>query len=448
MEVPRDFQCPFLFCRLTFQSVTALHGHASSHILNHGCASCGMRYPGIEAYLAHFRRGCRKDREGKRAAEDVERGDQPSKQSREEAQPPASPSPPLNAYEVAGTGEPVWIADEELGATDRLVLFPLPDGEIDDDLLDLLVADLRVDKKISLAQRIVGIDRLREDFNRWWVEQRLFANPHQEERMANMAEELARVLAKNGVGAGPQRDIFSWLRGSVGPGVASSERDAWPGTFAQFRDLVDERSSLIVETLLCESPSISMVHIPLLLAVREVALAHDTVHVAVEPGLEPDAQGAVRSFWEADKFRIIATAVGGKVRLAVWSLFVDKTRLVQHGNRKGHVILACPLNNPRGRFDIVGFVPTITDADAAKCGLSAANAVLMRAHLQQQALRVVLLYGGFLCDSPLVVLESDRGKVEQCRNVLGNVRADGEELCSLLCRVIAASDKHAKKLAC
>jgi hypothetical protein len=112
------------------------------------------------------------------------------------------------------------------------------------------------------------------------------------------------------------------------------------------------------------------------------------------------------------------------------------------------VILACPLNNPRGRFDIVGFVPTISDEDAAKCGLSKAKAVLMRALLQQQALRVVLLFGGFRPDSPIVVLENDSGGVFRCRNVLGNVRADGEELCSLVCRVIAASEKHAKELAC
>jgi hypothetical protein len=346
----------------------------------------------------------------------------------------------VDAFAAAEAGQTVWV-DPSVVDLPGLVLFPLPDGEVPDDLLDLLVADMRVDKESSLRARMVSPERLLQDFQSWWVQQRFFeglgGHPS-----TGLVKELAKVLAKNGVNTGAQRELFNWLRDCVGPCLSSAERDALPKTFDRFRGLVDERSPLIVETVLCDNPLISMVHIPLLLAIHEVALASDTVRAVAA------STDGVRTFWDADKFRRIMSVLEPNMFVAVWSLFVDKTRLVQHGTRKGHVILACPLNNPRGRFDIVGFVPTISDDDAAECGLSKAKAVLMRAHLQQQALRVVLLFGGFRPDSPIVVLESDSGSVVRCRNVLGNVRADGEELCSLVCRVIAASEKHAKELAC
>jgi hypothetical protein len=404
--------------------------------------SCGKHFSGADDYLEHFAVGCEKERSGsaptkkRPVEEDAERLTESTKQRIEEA--PAIEM--VDAFAAAEAGQTVWVDPKAVNLPGPAV-FPLPDSEVPDDLLDLLVADMRVNKAGSLQARMVSPERLLQEFQSWWVEQRFFEGPR-EQRWTSLAEEFAKVLAKRSVNTGAQRDLFKWLRDCVGPYLCSAERDALPKTFDRFRRLVDERSPLIVETVLCDNPLILMVHIPLLLRIREVALAPDTVRAV------PATVGGIRTFWDAEKFRRIISAIEPNVFVAVWSLFVDKTRLVQHGTRKGHVILACPLNNPRGRFDIVGFVPTISDDDAAKCGISKPKAVLMRAHLQQQALRVVLLYGGFRPDSPIVVLESDSGAVLRCRNVLGNVRADGEELCSLVCRVIAASEKHAKELAC
>ena len=399
----------------------------------------------MDEYLAHFAHGCATKREGRGSnrkrplvAEDLPGSAGVGDEGGAEAAPVSS------AFEAAEAGEYVWVREEEAVAADCPALFPLRDSELADDFLDLLVADMEVDKKLSVSSRFVKPAELLEEFHGWWVQQRLFAKP-QQERMSNMAEELAKTLVNSNASAGTQRALFTWLRDSVGSRVSVAESSVWPKSFGQFRGLVDERSPLIVETVLCGTPRISMVHIPLLLALREVALAPDTVCAIAAP---TDDLAGVRTFCDAEKFRRITSNVGPNVSFAVWSLFVDKTRLVQHGTRKGHVILACPLNNPRGRFDIVAFVPSFTEEDAAKAGLSEAKAVLMRAHLQQQALRVVLLFGGFRNDSPMAMLENDHGDVVRCRNVLGNTRADGEELCSLVCRVIAASDKHAKELAC
>ena len=321
-----------------------------------------------------------------------------------------------------------------------VVLFPLEDAVMSEDLLELLIADMGQDLRLTVAARLPGRDVFVKEFGEWWANQDV-TDDSSNASGHKVVRQLAHLCGRGRIATSIQKDLYSILRGG-------SMRDTLPGTFKQFSELVDERSHMIVETVLCNTPPMSLFHIPLLLALGDVALAPDTVlkfdlRTEGEEGVE-----CLRAFWHGDKFRRIVEAVGSDVSVAVWSLFVDKTRLVQHGTRKGHVVLACPLNNPRGRFDIVAFIPTITDDDAAAAGLSLRNAVLMRAHLQQQALRVVLLYGGFCEDSPMRMLEDESGVWRRCRNVLGNVRADGEELCSLVSRVISASEKHAKELAC
>jgi hypothetical protein len=432
------YRCPFFLCTETaFTSYVALRGHvARSHLNGQVCQTCGMQFVGVESFLDHFAGGgCQKPRgREKRGAEREEEVE--------------APREARNAFDAARDGEQVWVDDLEVltAPASAPFVFPIPDAaEFEESMLDLFVADLRAGKSGgSIESRQVSAAVLQSGFVTWW-KNRTELGDRAGESDNSVAGKLAALLTNGKVEKQSQRNIFAWLRTSVGPLMVDVERNRLPATFDEFRNLLDERSDLIVETPLCSNPLIVFFHIPLLLALEEVILAPDTVQHARSPA---DVDAPIRVFCDGEKFSLIRQNVGSGMCVAVWSLFVDKTRLVQHGTRKGHVVLACPLNNPRGRFDIVGFVPTITNEAAVQAGVAVSKAPLWRAHLQQQALRVVLLYGGFRIDSPLSVVTSDAGKMLNCRNVLGSVRVDGEELCSVVCRVISASANHAKELAC
>ncbi len=216
---------------------------------------------------------------------------------------------------------------------------------------------------------------------------------------------------------------------------------------------MEQRSHLLVETVLCEHPRLVMHHIPLLLSGIAIFEAADTVFTwspmtKINPRTLLDEQ-CVERWLHSARFRQLLDAVGPGVAIVGWSIFVDKTRLVKYGNRKGHVVLACPLNNPRGRFDIVGFIPEIAEEEARAAGLTSPKTVtLLKLHILHQALHVVLLYGGLRGDSPSFLVKVAQGEPIPARNVLGNVRVDGEELCAVTGRVIVTSDRIAKDCSC
>ncbi len=438
----KNFACPFRLCFAKFESGSALQGHVVRvHLLDKRCLSCGEGFVSYPEFLHHAKtEDCSKAmrRNRKRKQGQVE-----DEQQSAAKRPESNVEEPLNAFAVAAAADPVWVNDEEAFASvgNEVVLFPLDDCEMSADLLELLVADIGRDIRLSIATRLRGYDVFEAEFTDWWAKQDVQSAAADTTSGQEIARQLAHLCARGNVARSIQQEMFSILR-------RGSMQSSLPATFKQFSELVDERSHLIVETVICDNPPMSLFHIPLLLALPNVALEPDTVVQFAVPTEGEEQVECLRAFWHGDKFRRIVAAVGPDMSVVVWSLFVDKTRLVQHGTRKGHVVLACPLNNPRGRFDIVAFIPTITDEDATKVGLTLQSAVLMRAHLQQQALRVILLYGGFCADSPVQMLENVDGVWQRCRNVLGNVRADGEELCAVVSRVIAASEKHAKEMAC
>lgn len=98
--------------------------------------------------------------------------------------------------------------------------------------------------------------------------------------------------------------------------------------------------------------------------------------------------------------------------------------------------MACPLNNPAGRFEVVGFVPTLTNDECLRAGVKQSQIATLRSLLLQQCLFVVQLYGGMNVDSPVYPVElSDGTGIAMARNYLASVRADHKarlEMCALV----------------
>jgi hypothetical protein len=450
----RHYVCPFHGCGRYWDSLRSLYGHMSrKHLVASKCSSCGTPFTSMTAFYEHFKSNCKKrDRSEKRLRESVAVAQEVHDVAPMAADVSPEPDYVANAFERAENGDPVFIPNVMEQAAGGGTLFHLEEGMQSQDLLDLFVADCN-QSSISLEDRFISKESLEAEFRVWWSQQDVLARQCESKESKSPIRQFASIISGGAVSASVQEKLFRWLQNDLGPELPQSLADDIPDKFARFKELCEERADLVVETVISHTPKAMFFHIPLLLSgVGLLQNSHTVVNFNERREINPrsgESERCWKHFWDGDKFKQIAQQVRQQNLLpAVWSLFLDKTRLVKWGNRRGYVVLACPLNNPFSQFDIVGFIPTLEDCNAELAGISKRNSVLFRYHLQQQALRVVLLYGGFRLDSPSFLVKTRGGATVKGRNILGCVRVDGEELCHVVCRNIAASAKHCKHLAC
>jgi hypothetical protein len=104
-------------------------------------------------------------------------------------------------------------------------------------------------------------------------------------------------------------------------------------------------------------------------------------------------------------------------------LILPAAQVVKHHNRSVTVMLACPLNNPAGRFDVVGYVPYLTEDELVAAGVSKSVVPVMRAMVLHQCLYVAQRFGGMCRDSEKYPVEFAH-RVVFARNVMASLRMD------------------------
>lgn len=447
----RSFRCPCHGCGSLFTTSLSLRGHLTSHLRAHTCTSCGTPVESVDALLYHFGVCSRNRRASKRHLSES------SDERRDPSHEQVDPAPMVNAFQQAEMGEQVW--DDVLDGDDleSVPLLPLdPEHGLDEDMLDLLCADIWRKDGLSVLERVVAVSDLKKDFNSWRSSNGfvdcLDDCALKEDKICESL--FQNVILPHRLGAGPVARIHSWLRDVVGPRLSPLDRETIPEALSEFRAFGEARSDIMVEVVLCSHPLVTMVVLPLMLTGREVFTAPDTQFTDSPPRMETNPstgsqEPAIRSWCDAGKFKWICNAellLG--VLCVFWSFFVDSTRLTRFGNRKGHAILACPLNNSRGDFDLVGFIPHVSNEHGREAGLSAAQTRILRALIIQRALFVSWLYGGMIGEERPYVVRNQNGGYALGRHVLGNMRLDGEAICYCSSRVIVTSSRHAPKCAC
>jgi hypothetical protein len=81
------------------------------------------------------------------------------------------------------------------------------------------------------------------------------------------------------------------------------------------------------------------------------------------------------------------------------------------------------LNVDNGQFDVVGFVPYVSEEEALAAGMKKSHIPLFRSLILQKCISVVLLYGAFREDSPTYLAEQN-GVLTAVRNILVSLRVD------------------------
>jgi hypothetical protein len=117
--------------------------------------------------------------------------------------------------------------------------------------------------------------------------------------------------------------------------------------------------------------------------------------------------------------REVCSAVQVGMRFIAFSAFIDDTAVVEYRGRSVTPFMLVPMNVEGGVFEVVGFVPYVSDADALASGVKKSAIPVLRSGILQKCISVVLAYGLMRNDSPKYVC--DLGPV---RNVLVSLRLD------------------------
>jgi hypothetical protein len=223
-----------------------------------------------------------------------------------------------------------------------------------------------------------------------------------------------------------------------------------PTTFAPFKAALNVRHDFIVETEIACNPTLSFVQIPLLYAcadlIRDGRLVFEpTLYSEFNPRTQRD-EPRIRDWTCGDKMRAISHMQCGKLFIA-WGFFYDDTQVVLHGSRSVAPLLAIPLNSRYGRYDVVGYVPCVTDDELRRAGVKDADFANFRSLVLQQCIRLALLYGGMHTTSKEYPVELP-STIALARNYLGAICVDHKARLEMLAQIGLSRVVEWRRLSC
>jgi hypothetical protein len=188
---------------------------------------------------------------------------------------------------------------------------------------------------------------------------------------------------------------------------------------------------------LCDEPLVEFVFFPLEIYAK--ALLQD-------PGLKCDVthtDGMIRDWTDAEKFQVVAKALNGQ-RFVAFALFVDQTNVtlmrrffflkllsvclfvcsgINSLCRNVNVIMAKPMNIDNARWQVIGFVPALSDESLARLSPTKKGRRDIQLQVEQLCLYCVLRWGRMLTESLPLSAEFLRETI-QGRVVLAAVMTD------------------------
>ncbi len=240
-----------------------------------------------------------------------------------------------------------------------------------DEDLEHLVADVVRASNERLEERLVDDATLRSDFKTWYNDQFLQRRHAvaSESNVDPLVQSLVtNVIQPNHLPTRTVRSLHNWLVNEVAPRAHVHVDD-----FAVFERRLNERADLVVGTEVCHNPSRTFFHIPAIhvceALTRHPSLMcrfHEYFEVNPATGMEERCR---RHWWNGDKMQEVCSAVRAGVRFIAFSAFIDDTAVVEYRGRSVTPIMLMPLNLEGGAFEVVGFVPYVSDEDAMASGV-------------------------------------------------------------------------------
>ena len=426
----QGYRCFVLGCGFVSPSTKSYNGHVSRAHLPFRCKSCDVTFHNVDDLEAHFldedgRPGCKKRTEKKQrtvpeGAPSRSDGDDVVEGGLGSAEPEREEEEDFFFFAVSDDADVELLPDLELQleAVVEEGLIMLPSGDLDEGFLAAAFPPDDAGLVHVGVKSLISFNALEEAFWSWF---RAFQARQQALQENSLAEQLQQLCISEQLPRNCRRKLFDLFAQSVSPSASP-----YCSSFAEFEAFRTE--GLVVETVICSNPRLVFSHIPLLIGAVDVLRDKDTVfHIPLR------GDGGIRLWTQGGKFHQLMEEFGNGTPVVVWGLFIDKTRVVRKGQRKCHVIMARPLNNPRGLYDIVGFVPIVKDKEAG----GKAKGPSFRAHVEQICLSVVLMFAGAWRNGPKFWARNCQNDIVMARSVVGMVSADGEEVSFWNIRVVS-----------
>lgn len=340
---------------------------------------------------------------------------------------------------------PVLLPVERVG--EAPVIYPLS-TDMSEELLDLLIAGK--DTLPSFWKRVISSERLKKEFRDWRANRAALAvaAPTVVTLISSLID---NVLLPTPVPAKTRANLFQWINENLREKLPPEEAALLPETRAAFEELHDKRSSKLVNTRVFGLPERWFIHIPLLGAANNLFADEELVCTPSEQFAKNERTGQneriIREYWHGKKFAYLHNIAGTR-RFIVWQLFVDETRwTIRHG-RQVHGLYARVANHPRGCWELIGLVPTITDIEGKDAGLSQKECVLARLAIVQACISAVILGGGMEENYAGEMVWDHTGELVVGKMYLGSINVDGKGICTVTSRILVTSLKHAPLCAC
>ncbi len=425
--------CPFYGCNKAFDNSKSLYNHAQCHLFGMTCRTCGRSFRSMPSWQAHFRddEGCRVNKR---------RRPLPMQQ----ASPPVVVDEAVFLVDERPEGRPVWKPFETSSNGGAPPVVPLDPRGFDEEELDRLVADVVEAQTESLMERVVGDDELEREFVDWFG--RVYSlgkvggsepNSHGGGILGSLAHD---VIEKYQLSANAIRALHLWVERDVAPLLNVKVE-----SFAAFQDRLHQRNSLVVATTICTNPPLTFFHIPALYACDKI-VADETLVCGFEERVEINPRTKIeertfRHWWDGEKMREIS--VGDVKTFLAFSAFIDDTSVIEYRGRSVTPFMLVPQNIKDGQFDVVGFVPHLSDEAALVAGIKKQHIPLFRCMILQKCISVVLLFGLMDSKSP-AYLAQRTGEFVSVRNILVSLRVDHKARLESLALVplSKASDKR------
>jgi hypothetical protein len=291
----------------------------------------------------------------------------------------------------------------------------------DDEDLNRLVADVMRASNERLTERLVDDETLHNGFKMWYNDEFLqrrhavASNKHVDPLVHSL---VTNVIRPNHLPARTVRALHSWLVSQVAPRIHVHVDE-----LSVFARRLNERGDLVLGTVVCYNPLRTFFHIPAIHACKALTLDPSLVcrfdeRFELNPATDVEER-CFRHWWDADKMRELCSVVRTGARCIAFSAFIDDTSVVEYHGRSVTPIMLMPMNLKDGTFEVVGFVPYVSDEDALASGIKKTHIPLLRSSILQKCISVLLMYGLMRTDSPEYM--SDQGSV---RNVLASLRLD------------------------
>jgi len=230
------------------------------------------------------------------------------------------------------------------------------------------------------------------------------------------------VVRPHQLSLGVVRDLHAWVEREVAPALHIQV-----DSFASFQRRLQQRLELVVATEICSNPPLTFFHIPALHSCEEIVADSSLVcsfreRFEVNPSTGA-RERAFRHWCDSEKMREVCRAVGNDNVFVAFAAFIDDTSVVEYRGRSVTPLMLVPLNVDNGQFDVVGFVPYVSEEEALRAGVKKSHIPLFRSLILQHCISVVLLYGAFREDSPSYLAERN-GVPTPVRNILVSLRVD------------------------